>query len=212
MGDLEHSLRIVPRVSQNEDAEFSAADCVDRIRQGDELAARQLVERLYPVVVRLVRAHLPRRASDEELAQDIFLKMFAALDQYRGAVPIEHWVSRIAVNHCVNAIRAQKSRPEWRMADLPQEHAEMLQAAANSTLHEPETHGAAAAREVVEVLLEALSPEDRVVIQMLEMEDRTVAEIQQLTGWSATMIRMRAFRARRKLNQRYSELRARGEL
>jgi RNA polymerase sigma-70 factor (ECF subfamily) len=195
-------------VLHNDDVEFDLADCVASVRQGDEIAGRRLVEHLYPLVARLVRTHLPRRGSEEELAQDVFLKMFAALDQYQGAVPIEHWVSRIAVNHCVNAIRAQKSRPEWRMADLPREQAELLEGDAWVNVDERNADRVAAARDLVETLLEALQPEDRVIIRMLEMEDRSVAEVQQLTGWSATMIRMRAFRARRKLNQRFAKLRA----
>jgi len=68
------------------------------------------------------------------------------------------------------------------------------------------------ARELVDILLEALSPEDRLLIRMLEMEDLSVNEVRQRTGWPATLIRVRAFRARRKLNKRFRTLRTQGRL
>ena len=120
------------------DLELDVADCLARVRGQDQDAARSLVEYLYPMVTRIVRANLPRRGAEEELAQDIFVKMFQKLDQFRGEVPFEHWVSRIAVNHCLNAIRAQKNRPEWRMADLSEDQAAALEAATADHTHNPD--------------------------------------------------------------------------
>jgi RNA polymerase sigma factor (sigma-70 family) len=187
--------------------DLDVADCLARVRGQDQDAARSLVEHLYPTVIRIVRANLPRRAAEEELAQDIFVKMFQKLDQFRGDVPLEHWVSRIAVNHCLNAIRAQKSRPEWRMSDLSEEQAAALEAATADHSHDPDPSLQTGARELVDRLLEALSPEDRLLIRMLEIEDLSVDEVRQRTGWSATLIRVRAFRARQKLNKRFGRLR-----
>jgi RNA polymerase sigma-70 factor (ECF subfamily) len=182
-------------------------ECLARVREQDQEAARSLVEFLYPTVSRIVRNNLPRRADAEDLAQDIFLKMFEKLDQFRGEVPIDHWVSRIATNHCLNAIRSRKSRPEWRMADLTEEQAEALEAATTAEAEEPHPAHLMGARELVELLLESLSPKDRMVIRMLEMEERSVNEVSELTGWSAAVIRVRAFRARRRLNKRFAQLR-----
>ncbi|HEX2100446.1 MAG TPA: sigma factor, partial [Candidatus Synoicihabitans sp.] len=67
-------------------ATFDLVGCLERVRADDQLAARELVEHLYPLVIRIVRARLPRRVSEEDLTQDIFLKMFSRLDQYQGAV------------------------------------------------------------------------------------------------------------------------------
>src|SRR5262245_40462480 len=185
------------------DMDLDVAECLARVRAQDQDAARSLVEYLYPMVIRIVRANLPRRAAEEELAQDIFVKMFQKLEQFRGEVPFEHWVSRIAVNHCLNAIRAQKTRPEWRMSDLSEEQAAALEAATADHALNPDPALLMGARELVDMLLEALSPEDRLLIRMLEMEDLSVDEVRQRTGWSATLIRVRAFRARRRLNKRF---------
>jgi RNA polymerase sigma factor (sigma-70 family) len=188
------------------DLDFNIADCLARVRKQDQDAARSLVEYLYPMVIRIVRGNLPRRAAEEDLAQDIFVNMFEKLDQFQGEVPLEHWVSRIAVNRCLNAIRSQKVRPEWRMADLSKEQEAALEAATTGTAEEPHPAHVMGAKELVEKLLEILSPQDRLVIRMLEMEDRSVREVREATGWSVTNIRVRAFRARRKLNKHFGEL------
>src|SRR5215469_4086573 len=107
--------------------DFDLADCVARVRLEDQDAARSLVEYLYPFVISIVRRKLPRRAAEEDLVQEIFLKMFEKLHQYRGEVPLHHWVSRIAANHSLNAIRSERSRPEWRMADLSEEQEAALE-------------------------------------------------------------------------------------
>jgi RNA polymerase sigma factor (sigma-70 family) len=192
--------------------DLNVADCLARVRKQDQEAARSLVENLYPTVIRIVRRNLPRRTAEEDLAQDIFVKMFEKLDQFQGTVPLEHWVSRIAVNHCLNAIRAQKVRPEWRMADLSEEQAAALDAVTTGENQSPDPAHLMGARELVEMLLEALSPKDRLLIRMLEVEELSIEEVRAATGWSATLIRVRAFRARRKLNKRFGELRKAGDL
>jgi len=184
---------------------LDVAACLVQVRQGDEQAARALVGHLYPLVIKIVRAHLPRRLDEEDLAQEIFLKMFANLKQFRGAVPIEHWVSRIAVTTCLDKLRAQKRRPELRWADLTEEEAEVLDAVTAST-NDPHPSQALATREVIHKLLETLSPQDRLVIQLLELEDRSIAEVQQITGWNTTLIKVRAFRARQKMKRQFAQL------
>ena len=74
---------------------FDEAACLCLVREGNESACRELVEHLYPAVIRIVRAHLPRREMEEDLDQEVFMKMFARLSQYRQNVPLQHWVSRI---------------------------------------------------------------------------------------------------------------------
>ncbi len=199
-----------PGVITMDEAPFDFVTCVDRARAHDEAAARSLVERLYPLVIKIVRTKLPRRAAEEDLAQEIFLKMFTHLDQYQAHRPFEHWVSRIAVNHCLNAIRAQRNRPEWRWSDLTEEQAGVLDAVLSRSTGEPDPAQAIAARELVEKLLEPLDPEDQLLIRLLEMEERSVEEVRQITGWSAVRIRVRVFRARRKLNQRFARMRKEG--
>ncbi len=184
---------------------FDLPGCLERVRQRDQIAARELVEHLYPLVIRIVRARLPRRVAEEDLAQEIFLKMFSRLDQYQGAVPFPHWVSRIAVTTCIDHLRAQQRRPEFRWADLSENEANMLDAVlTNENAAAPDD--ALAAHELVHKLLDQLKADDRLVIQLLDLEQKTIAEISGITGWNTSLIKVRAFRARRKLHKLFKEL------
>ena len=187
------------------DEVFDFAGCLQRVRERDQAASRQLVTELYPQVIRIVRSHLPRRVAEEDLAQDIFLKMFTRLEQYQGNVPFPHWVSRIAVTTCIDQLRAQKRRPEFRWADLPEGQAEILDHVLSDE-REALPGDALEARELVQRLLGQLKPEDRMVIQLLDLEQKTLVEISQLTGWNQTLIKVRAFRARRKLQKLFQSL------
>jgi RNA polymerase sigma factor (sigma-70 family) len=184
---------------------FDFVGCLERVRTRDQAACRQLVEQLYPQVIRIVRSHLPRRVAEEDLAQEVFMKMFTRLEQYQGAVPFPHWVSRIAVTTCIDQLRAQKRRPEFRWADLPESQAEVLDHVLSDD-REAAPGDALAARELVDRLLGQLKPDDQLVIRLLDLEQKTLAEISALTGWNQTLIKVRAFRARRKLQKLFQEL------
>ena len=174
--------------------------CLVRVREGDEDAARRLLVHLNPLVLKIVRAHLPRRTSEEDLVQAVFAKVFTRLDQFRGQVPLEHWVSRIAVNTCFNELNRERVRPELRYADLSETEVEVIQNLAQDTGEVP-LEQALGAREIVEKLLVQLNPADRLVISLLHLEGRSIEEIRQRTGWSATLVKVRAFRARQKMKK-----------
>jgi RNA polymerase sigma-70 factor (ECF subfamily) len=178
---------------------------VARVVAGDEAAARDMVERLWPQVIRIVRRHLPRRSSEEDLAQEVFMKVFARLGQWRDEMPLEHWVSRVAVNTCLDALRWDKRRPELRWADLSETEAEVLDNVLHDASDRP-TGDAMASRELAHKLLQTLKPADRLVLTMMDMEGRSVADVQRATGWSATLVKVRAFRARRKLRKAFEVL------
>jgi RNA polymerase sigma-70 factor (ECF subfamily) len=169
------------------------------LRHDDE-AARELVRRLFPLVAKIVRAHRPRRTPEEDLCQMIFIRVFQKLDQFSGKVPIEHWVSRIAVNTCLNQIEAERARPELRHADLSEEQ----QAVVDNLAASPDELGpdkSVAARELVEHLLDLLKPAERLVVNLLYLQQRSVEEIRKITGWSAALVKVRAFRARQKMKK-----------
>lgn len=188
-----------------DDESFDVAGCLQRVRQRDQAAARELVDHLYPLVIRIVRSHLPRRVAEEDLAQEVFMKMFSRLEQYQGAVPFPHWVSRIAVTTCIDHLRAQKRRPEFRWADLSENEADVLDAVLTSE-NEVAANDSMAAHELVHKLLDQLKPDDRMVIQLLDLEQKTIAEISELTGWNGSLVKVRAFRARRKLQKLFQQL------
>jgi RNA polymerase sigma-70 factor (ECF subfamily) len=119
------------------------------------------------------------------------------VDRYDDQRPLENWISRLALNVCLNALRSRKRRPEWRWSDFT----ESEQAAIDSLLERSTAQSApdADAHTILRKLLDTLCPEDRVVIQLLHLEEKSLAEVSALTGWNSTVIKVRAFRARKKL-------------
>ena len=174
--------------------------CIRRWNRGDEAAAQELIEHLYPVISKIVRTHLPRRDDEKDLIQEILMKTFTKLHQFKGDAPLTHWVSRLALTTCLDRLRAQKIRPEVRSADLTAAESEAFDAAW-LTGSSPDASGAIAARDVVDKVLASLSPEDRSLILMVDLEGRSLQEISEATGWSISKIKMRLFRIRPQLRQ-----------
>jgi RNA polymerase sigma factor (sigma-70 family) len=174
------------------------------LRAHDEASARRVVDALYPQVIRIVRNHLPFRLDEEDLAQEVFVQFFRTLDRYDPAQPLENWVSRLALNVCLKALRSRSRRPELRWADLSDEE----RAVVDALLHAPvEDSGAALeTRALLLRMLDSLTAKDRLIVTLLHLEEKPLKEIQKLTGWSSVVIRMRAYRARRRLRKMFADL------
>src|ERR1700738_2566268 len=186
-------------------ADLDAAELVQAALRHYDEAARELVRRLYPLVAKMVRSHRPRRTSEEDLCQMIFIKIFQKLSQFSGKVPIEHWVSRIAVNTCLTQIEAERIRPELRHADLSEEEGAVVKNLATSSSDlSPENQ--LASRQLVEHLFEFLKPVERLIIDLLYLQGRSIEEIHQITGLGAAAIKVRAFRARQKMKKHLTKL------
>jgi RNA polymerase sigma factor (sigma-70 family) len=191
--------------------DLDAGALVEAALRNDDEAARELVRRLYPLVAKLVRAHRPRRTAEEDLCQMIFIKVFQKLSQFSGTVPLEHWVSRIAVNTCLNQIEAEKARPELRYADLSEEEQAVVENLATSA-RELAPDERLASRQLVEHLLGLLKPVERLAIDLLYLQGRSVEEIHKITGWSVALIKVRAFRARQKMKDQLAKISVRENL
>jgi RNA polymerase sigma-70 factor, ECF subfamily len=175
------------------------------VEAGDEDAARALIERLSPLVLKCVRSHRPQRAAEEDMVQAVFAKIFTKLGQFGGDVPLEHWVSRVTINTCLKQIDYERCRPEWRWGDLGVEEQAVLERlmASAEDLADSES---AAAREMVEKLLQCLEPRDRLVVTLVHLEGRTMDEVSAVSGWSRNAVKVRAYRARRKMRAQLEAL------
>ncbi len=186
------------------DSDAELIQCLDQVRARDEQAARTLVERLHPVVAPIVRAHLPSGEDEQDLMQDIYLKIFDRLDQYRGEVPFAHWVSRVAVNTCIDRLRARRRRPSVVWSDLSEEQQHCLENLQSGD--DAARNGEQFAWEVLEKLMAQLAPAEQLLIRWLDLEERTIADVCATTGWNSGLVRIRAFRARQKLRKLFRTL------
>lgn len=183
-------------------ANFDLESCLRQVREGHEDAARDLVSHLHPLVMTIARAHLTSRQSEDDLAQEIFSRVFERLDQYqpRTGIPFAHWVSRLAVRVCLDVHRAERRRPEVRHSDLSEQELAWLDFLVGEEPASPPGE-TTSARELVERLLAELAPADRLVIALLDLQEKSIAEVSALTGWSSVLVRVRAFRARSRLRR-----------
>jgi RNA polymerase sigma-70 factor (ECF subfamily) len=164
---------------------------------------------MYPQVVAIIRGRLPRLTAEEDLTQAVFVRFFEKLGSYDGRAPLAHWLSRLAINVCIDALRSEARRPELRWADLTEAEAEALTASvADQSAPVSDVLGA---RELAAKLLDTLPPKDRLIVQLLDLEGCSVREVQQHTGWGESAIKLRAFRARRRLRRTLLKLEKKNE-
>ena len=178
---------------------------LQRWRAGDEAAGEELIRGLYPVISKIVRLHLPRRDDECDLLQEILMKTFSRLHQYKGDAPLTHWVSRLALTTCLDRLRAQKVRPEVRWADLSPAEEEVFDTAWLEGRTKDSTD-AIAARDLVEKILSVLPPQDRSLILMVDLEGHSLEEVSSRTGWGVSKIKMRLFRIRTHLRKLITQL------
>ncbi len=121
---------------------------------------------------------------------------------------MEGWLTRIATNTCLNLIRAAKRRPEFTVSDLTEDENnwldEKLSEVASELHHSAERNLVAV--DLADRLLGALSAEDRLALTMIDGEDASVREVAEMTGWSESKVKVRAFRARRKVREALEKL------
>jgi RNA polymerase sigma-70 factor, ECF subfamily len=183
----------------NDDAEL-----LERIRGGSADEFEELVRRHQPLVFAILHRYERDVHKLEDLAQETFVKVWRSLEQFDGRAPFQHWLSKIAVNVALDHLRKQKrTRNEIGFADLGEDALEWLHNDGGKNELE-----ASAAREILEVAMRELSPVERLVITLQEIEGRSVKEISALTGSSGVAVRVRAMRARIKLRKVLEKLRA----
>jgi len=173
---------------------------IARVLKGETELFETLVIRYQPKIFGLARRYARGEAEVQDLAQDIFLKGFQKLETFRSDAPFEHWFMRLAVRTCYDFLRQRQRNREFNVTDLtdPESETNVLERASGDA---KPTDRSAAAKELVDAVLSQLSPAARMVITMLEIEEKSVKEIARLTGWSETLVKVRAFRARAEMKK-----------
>jgi RNA polymerase sigma-70 factor (ECF subfamily) len=174
--------------------ERSEAQLIAAVLRGDSASFEPLVVKYSPRVFATARRYARRDSEVEDIVQEVWLKAFDKLKSFRGEAPFEHWLMRMTVRTCYDFLRGHQRNRESSFSEISEPEEDWL----DRFVSDPGTaaEDADAAKQLVNRLLEKLSPEGRLVIQLLEIEDRTVKEIADLTGWSVPLVKVRAFRAR----------------
>jgi RNA polymerase sigma-70 factor (ECF subfamily) len=174
--------------------ERTEAELIAAVLKGDAASFEPLVQKYSPRVFATARRYARRDSEVEDIAQEVWLKAFSKLQGFRGEAPFEHWLMRMTVRTCYDFLRGHQRNRESSFSELSEPENDWLERFV--TQPETLTDNADAAKLLIERVMEKLSPSARLVITLLEIEDRSVKEIAELTGWSVPLVKVRAFRAR----------------
>jgi RNA polymerase sigma-70 factor, ECF subfamily len=175
---------------------------------GDETAFAEIVRRYSPRVFRFASRFFNQRSLVEEMAQDVFLKAFTQLDKFEGRGSLEGWLTRITVNTCINHLRSAKRETQATVVSLTETETDWLEqkmsnAATARHLADEEKMIAA---DLINRLLETMSPDDRTALTLLDGEGYSIREITEITGWTESKVKIQAFRARRRMREAMEKL------
>jgi RNA polymerase sigma-70 factor (ECF subfamily) len=193
-----------PGLAASRPVEPDDQQLIAAVRRGETEAFEPLVQKYQPRIFATARRYARRESEVEDIVQEVFLKAFQKLDGFRGDAPFEHWLMRLAVRTCYDFLRQHQRNRETAMADITDEEEGWMERFAA----EPESTDtdSDAARALVQRLMERLSPASRLVITLLEIEEKSVKEIAAVTGWSVTAVKVRAFRARAEMRKYLRQL------
>jgi len=179
--------------------ERTDAELIAAVLNGDAASFEPLIVKYQPRVFATARRYARRESEVEDIVQEVFIKAFQKLESFRGEAPFEHWLMRLAVRTCYDFLRSHQRNRETPFTELTEPESDWL----DRFVVQPDTasEDAQAARQLVEKVLTRLSPPGRLVITLLEIEERSVKEIAQITGWSVPLVKVRAFRARAEMRK-----------
>ena len=179
--------------------ERTEAELIAAVLKGDATSFEPLILKYSPRVFATARRYARLEREVEDIAQEVWLKAFQKLGSFRGEAPFEHWLMRLTVRTCYDFLRGHQRNREAAFSELSDSENDWLERFVTGP--DSATENADAARLLVDRILGQLSPPARLVITLLEIEERSVKEISKLTGWSVPLVKVRAFRARAEMRK-----------
>lgn len=166
------------------------------------------MRRYSPRVFQVAGRFFRQRAQVEEAAQEAFLRAYTQLSSFEGKGSFEGWLTRLTTNLCLNMVRSAKRRPESTVADLTEDENDFLEnrLADVSTAHHESSERGRIASDLAEKVLVDMSPDDRLVLMLIDGEENSVKEVSEMTGWSESKVKTQAFRARRRMREAVENL------
>jgi RNA polymerase sigma-70 factor (ECF subfamily) len=178
-------------------------ELIQKAKAGDDAAFNQVVlayrKRILGTIARLIG----RPEDVEDVAQEVFLRLYYSLDQLRTPEVFEPWLYRLTVNASYDYLRKQRRRNESRMSDLSEQQVMMADAAAGGKSSSEEQRRSQV-RELVHSLLESVSEEDRILLMLKEVEGLSLKELEQIYSVKENALKVRLFRARQRVLKAYA--------
>ena len=177
----------------------SDASLMGKVAGGDPAAFDVLVGRWRNRVFRLALRFFRRPEDAEDVAQEVFMKLYRTAATYRSDAPLEHFLLRIATNACVDRLRATRRRREEVLSAITPDAGAWLDRALGGAALQAQQ--AEAAKGLAAELLATLPPKDRMVLVLMDLEGLTAQEVASAMGSTRAAVKVRAMRARRALRR-----------
>ena len=187
------SIEKLPNEDLRPDEEIVAA-----VLGGDIESFEELILRYQPRIFGMARKYFRNESDVEDLVQTIFTKTYKKLGSFKKTAPFEHWFMRLSVNTCYDALRRRTKQREQAISDLMFED-ESWQNRLDNIPDSEDQESLDKANELVHSVMEQISNKARIVLTMQELEGRSIKEISELTGWSISLVKVQAFRARKEM-------------
>src|SRR3954469_14107284 len=188
----------------SEQATRSDQELIAAVLRGETACFEGLIAKYSPRIFGTARRYARRESEIQDIVQEVWLKAFQKLRTFRGDSPFEHWLMRLAVRTCYDFLRAHQRNRETSFSELGDSESDWLDHFVQDKANvESDADGA---KQLLDRVLSEMSPAARLVITLLEIEERSVKEISQLTGWSVALVKVRAFRARAEMRKRLAKI------
>jgi RNA polymerase sigma-70 factor (ECF subfamily) len=185
-------------------------ELIQRCQSGDQFAFEALLKKYERKVLGLVYRIVRSPKDVEDLAQEVFIKLYFSLPQFRLESSLDAWVYRIAVNQCYDHLRKQKRQSAVSVSDLSEEEAAGFESLKSTTQPSPvDIERTLEVKQAAERLLSLLHPKDRILLILKEVEQFSIEDLGDIFHMSHSAVKLRLFRARRQLQAVYEKSRKR---
>jgi RNA polymerase sigma-70 factor (ECF subfamily) len=181
---------------------------IQKAQAGDDAAFNQVVAAYRKRIMGTIARLIGRPEDVEDVAQEVFLRLYFSLDQLRTPEVFEPWLYRLTVNASYDYLRKQRRRSESRMADLSEQQVMMADAAAGGK-ESSERQRRNQLKEMVDSLLDGVSDEDRILLTLKEVEGLSLKELEKIYSVNENALKVRLFRARQRVLKAYDASRGR---
>lgn len=171
---------------------------VQRAKEGDDAAYNEIVQAYRKRILGTISRLIGRPEDVEDVGQEVFLRLYYSLNQLRSPEVFEPWLYRLTVNAAYDYMRRGRRRPESRMADLSEQQVQAADADAGSR-HRLNEQKKAETREFVQSLLGQVSPEDRILLTLKEVEGLSLKDLERVYKVNENALKVRLFRARQRV-------------
>jgi RNA polymerase sigma-70 factor, ECF subfamily len=185
-------------------------ELIKRAQGGDSAAFNEIVVAYRKRILGTISRLIARPEDVEDVAQEVFLRLYFSLDQLRTAEVFEPWLYRLTVNAAYDYLRKQRRRQEYRMSDLSEQQMVMADAMAGGRVDQDERESRKT-RETVDALLGAVSEADRILLMLKELEGLSLKELEKIYNINENALKVRLFRARQRVLKAFETVAKRKE-